>query len=231
VFDRRWVRCDADGGACTYIQEVASTDPETGPTYVIRADDLGYTLRLRVTADVNNDTLHNVLPQATEVDTAPSAVVTNRPLPSAPPGPPGGGPGGGGPGGGGAPDIVAPVITGVSLTKAKFVAGKGTTFNFRVSEPGSVRIVISKSTTGRKVGKTCKPKTRKNRRKKRCKYQKTVTTINRPSVAAGNVSIRFTGKIGKRKLAPGTYRATFIVRDAAGNTAKAVTLVFKIVRR
>ena len=49
------MRCDADGGACTYIQKVASTDPETGPTYVVRADDVGYTLRLRVEADVNND--------------------------------------------------------------------------------------------------------------------------------------------------------------------------------
>ena len=54
-FLRRWVRCDADGGACTYIQQVATTDPETGPTYVVRADDLGYTLRLRVIADVNGD--------------------------------------------------------------------------------------------------------------------------------------------------------------------------------
>ena len=54
-FSRRWMRCDADGTACTYIQQVATTDPETGPTYAIRADDLGYTLRMRVTADVNGD--------------------------------------------------------------------------------------------------------------------------------------------------------------------------------
>ena len=54
-FLRRWVRCDADGTACTYIQEVATTEPEDGPTYEVRADDVGYTLRLRVTADVNND--------------------------------------------------------------------------------------------------------------------------------------------------------------------------------
>ena len=95
-FRRRWVRCDADGRACTYIQKVASTDPETGSTYVVRADDLGYTLRLRVEADVNNDLtpdgLDNHLPHSVEVDTPPSAVVTYRPSPPVPPGPPRTGP-------------------------------------------------------------------------------------------------------------------------------------------
>ena len=101
------MRCDADGGACTYIQQVASTDPETGSTYVVRAGDLGYTLRLRVTADVNNDLtpdgIDNHLPHAVEVDTPPSAVVTARPVPGGPPPPPP-------PGGGGGPDTIAPVL-------------------------------------------------------------------------------------------------------------------------
>src|SRR4029077_6936522 len=43
-FLRRWVRCDADGTACTYIQKSGSTDPETGSTYTVRPEDLGYTL-------------------------------------------------------------------------------------------------------------------------------------------------------------------------------------------
>ena len=44
----------------------------------------------------------------------------------------------------------------------------------------------------------------------------------RRNQAAGNVSIPFSGKVGKRKLRPGTYTATFIVTDAAGNVSKAV---------
>ena len=111
------------------------------------------------------------------------------------------------------------------------MAGKGTTFQLRLSELGSVRVVITQSTRGRKVGKTCKPTTRKNRRKKACTFQKTITTISRSNQAAGNVSIPFSGKVGKRKLRPGTYKATFIVTDAAGNVSKASSLVFKIVRR
>ena len=85
-FQRRWVRCEADGTACTYIQEVASTDPETGSTYVVRPDDIGYTIRMRVTADVNGDFTDNPvddhLPQAVEIDTPPSAVVTTEARPA-----------------------------------------------------------------------------------------------------------------------------------------------------
>jgi hypothetical protein len=36
-FLRCWVRCDVAGGACPPIQQVSSTAPETGPTYVVRA--------------------------------------------------------------------------------------------------------------------------------------------------------------------------------------------------
>jgi hypothetical protein len=225
-FLRRWVRCEADGTGCTYIQQVASTDPETGSTYVVRAEDLGHTLRMRVTADVNNDLtpdgLDNHLPHAVEVDTPPSGVVTDKPVPAGPPAPP--------PGGGAAADTSPPVISGLSLSKTKFVAGKGTTFRFRISEPASVRIVISKPTAGRRVAKKCRPKTRKNRHRRKCTYFKTVTTIRRTTLPAGAVAIRFSGKIGKRKLRPGRYRATIIVTDAAGNVSRA-TVTFKIVRR
>jgi photosystem II stability/assembly factor-like uncharacterized protein len=239
-FRRRWVRCDADGAFCTYIQKVASTDPETGSTYVVREEDLGYTLRMRVEADVNNDLtpdgLDNHLPHSVEVDTPASAVVTYRPIPTVDSDPPPDGgtpaaPPGGGGGGGVAADTAAPVISALALTKKRFVAGRGTTFQLRVSERASVRVVISQPTRGRKVGKACKPTTRKNRRKKACTFQKTVTTIDRRNQAAGTVSIPFSGKVGKRKLRPGTYTATFIVTDAAGNVSRASSLVFKIVRR
>jgi hypothetical protein len=122
------------------------------------------------------------------------------------------------------------VISGVSLSKKTFVAGKLTTFKFLISEGASVRIVISRKTTGRKVGKKCKPKTRKNRHRRKCTFQKTLLTIRRQTLPAGAVSIPFNGKIGKRRLKPGRYLATIIVTDAAGNVARA-KVTFKIVRR
>ena len=226
-FLRRWVRCDAGGNACSYIQKVASTDPEDGSTYVVRDSDVGSTLRMRVTADVNNDLtpdgLDNHLPHAVEIDTPASAVVSFRPVP--------GQAGGGPPAGAGAADVTAPAISGLRLTKKAFAVGKSTTFKLRLSEPGSVRVVISRSARGRKVGKACRPQTRANRRRKACSYQKTLGTITRSGRPAGDLAIAFNGKLGKRRLSPGSYRATFVVTDAAGNRSKGTTLVFRIVRR
>jgi hypothetical protein len=241
-FLRRWVRCEADGGSCTYIQQVGSTDPETGPTYVIRPDDLGYTLRLRVTADVNGDLTpdgtDNHLPHAVEVDSAASAVVTERPIaiPILAPGGGGGADAGPGPGPGPGPGIIpvrdttAPKLSAVRLTKRSFVAGKGTAFRLTTSEAGTLRIVVTKPAKGRKVGARCKPQTKSNRRRKACTYAKVVTTIRR-SAAAGPVSLAFSGKVSGRKLAKGRYTATFVVTDAAGNVSKPVSLLFTIKRK
>ena len=149
-FLRRWVRCDADGGSCTYIQQVASTDPEAGPTYIVRADDVGYTDRhLRVKADVNNDLtpdgLDNHLPHSVEVDTPPSAVITTGP--SRPPPPP--------PGGGNQPDTAAPVLSALEADQDEVRRGQSrTTLQLRLSEPGTVRIVVARrSTAGARSGR------------------------------------------------------------------------------
>jgi hypothetical protein len=42
---------------------------------------------------------------------------------------------------------------------------------------------------------------------------------------------KFSGKIGKRRVRPGRYRATLVARDAAGNASKPKRLNFRVVRR
>jgi hypothetical protein len=44
------------------------------------------------------------------------------------------------------------------------------------------------------------------------------------------VRTRFSGRIGRRKLAPGRYRATLGATDAAGNRAAVRRVSFTIVR-
>ena len=226
VYEKTWHRCDADGGACSSpIYQDGTVDNETGSTYTIRPGDLGYTIRMRVTADVNGDTLHNAKPDEQYFDTPATPVVTHRPVPPPPggPAPPGNPPV--------TVDSIAPTILGASLSAASFTQGRGTTFVVRASEAGSVRIVISRATTGRLVRKRCRPLTRSNRRRKRCTYQKTITTLRRSFTAPGTVSVRFNGKVGRRVLAPGTYRATIVITDAAGNASKARVLTFKVRRK
>ncbi|HEV7774403.1 MAG TPA: hypothetical protein VGO48_14075 [Conexibacter sp.] len=237
-FSRRWVRCDASGGACTYIQRVGSTDPETGSTYVVRPGDLSYTLRMRVTAEVNGDIgdngIDDHLPHAVEVDTAPSAVVT------APPGSGGGGAGGGG-------DTLKPVVTRLAMTHKRFAVSaratavsarkrkrstvpKGTAFTFRLSERATVLIAIDRLAPGRKAGGTCRRPTRANRRRAACRRAVRAGTLTRRGLPAGRGSIPFTSRIGRRRLLPGTYRATVMASDAAGNVSKAATVAFVVVR-
>jgi hypothetical protein len=197
-FSRRWVRCDADGNACTYIQKPASTDPEDGSTYVVRPDDLGYTIRMRVTADVNGDIsddgIDNHLPHSVEVDTAQSAVVIERPV---------------GVGPGGVTDTDPPVIT-------KLRYKKGTGFLFALSEPASGVITVQRTLPGRKVGKKCKKPTRKNRKRKKCTRAKRAGRVAAPILAMGDNTVPFT-----KKLKPGSYRATLVATDLAQNKATA----------
>lgn len=235
-FQRRWLRCSTDGTSCSPIYKPGTVQTATDPTYQVQPADKGSVIRLRVTADVNGDLTDdgtdNHLPHAVEFDTAATAVITDPPATGGAGGGNGGGAGGNNGGGGQQPqsDAVAPVLAGVTLSKTKFVAGNGTVFSFTTTEAGKVRMVVTKATTGRKSKGICAPLTTKNRTKKKCTFQKVVTSLEQP-VGAGKGSLPFTGKVGKKKLAVGTYTATLVTFDAAGNASKPVAIRFTIKRR
>jgi hypothetical protein len=234
-FSRTWLRCDAGGGACTPIAG------ETGSIYLIRADDAGSTLRMRVRADVNGDLGNGGAddpPYAIEVDTAPTAVIAARPVPPVlqPPNPVP-------PGGGAAADTLAPVVSALKVTNKKFAvaapptalvarrAPKGTRFTFRLSEAATATLRIDRLLPGRKVGRACRKPTRTNRKAKRCLRPVKAGTLTRRNLKAGRVSIAFSGRIGKKKLRPGSYQVTVVAKDAAGNRSKPARATFRIVRR
>jgi hypothetical protein len=121
-------------------------------------------------------------------------------------------------------DTIAPNLTAASLTNKTFAVGpgatavtarkeakvkRGTTIRFTLSEAGSVSIAIQ-SVKKRKV--------------------KTIGTLTRTGKAGKN-SVKFTGRLGRKALAVGSYRAVVGATDAAGNKAKTKTLSFKIVKR
>ena len=158
---------------------------------------------------------------------------------------PGQGGGGGGGGGGGLVDRVAPrFLAGATFTPRRFRVAraatpttararkpvpKGSRVSYSLSEPAGVTIVIARPRTGRSVGRTCRRLTRSNRRRRHCTYYTTVGTLRRRALQGLN-RVAFSGRIGRRALAPGTYRATVTAKDAAGNTSRPSVASFAIVR-
>jgi hypothetical protein len=57
-----------------------------------------------------------------------------------------------------------------------------------------------------------------------------VGTLTRRGLPAGRAFVAFSGRIGRRKLGRGRYRAAVVASDAAGNASRAATVGFAVVR-
>jgi hypothetical protein len=139
-------------------------------------------------------------------------------------------------------DRTAPSISAFSLTNRRFrIAGRatpvsarrraplGTTFRYTLSEPATVTLTIKRALPGRRVGSSCRRPTRSNRNRRRCTRYVRAGVLTRRNKGPGRVSTPFTGRIGTRKLALGSYRATLGATDAAGNRATTRQTTFTIV--
>jgi streptogramin lyase len=154
--------------------------------------------------------------------------------------------GGGGGGGGGAADHFAPrflrgaafkpkrfrVAAGPTPTSAlvRRVTPKGSSLRYSLSEPSTVTIVIAQPRSGRRVGRTCRAPTRSNRRRPRCTRYVRVGKLKRRGLQGAN-TVKFTGRIGRKALKPGSYRATATAKDAAGNVSRPSVASFTIAAR
>jgi trimeric autotransporter adhesin len=106
---------------------------------------------------------------------------------------------------------------------------KGTTFSFQLDQPATVKVTIQRSTSGRLVHHRCRAASPRLRHRPRCRRTITLRTLTRSGHAGPN-RIAFSGRIGRRALATGRYRAVFTAIDAAGKST-AHALVFTIVGR
>ena len=153
------------------------------------------------------------------------------------------GPGGGGGGGGvvidtprfvrgpGVHSDAFPGGAGTTPTSARVrrVAPKGSALSYSLSERAMVSISDRATPAGRRVRRTCRAPTRSNRRNRRCTRHVTVGTLRRRGLQGAN-RVVFTGRIGRRALSPGSYRATATATDAAGNVSDPSIAAFTIVR-
>jgi hypothetical protein len=136
----------------------------------------------------------------------------------------GGGSGGGSGGGGSAPGAApgpaprAPIMSGLAVPRLR--SGKPGKFSYSLDKAASVVIAIERVQAGRKVGSACKKQTRKNRKQRACTLFTPVGKLSH-SGAAGKNTVRFSGKLAGRKLAPGVYRATGVATATAGKSGPA----------
>jgi DNA-binding beta-propeller fold protein YncE len=132
-------------------------------------------------------------------------------------------------------DVVKPVLSSVRVSpRAFFAAGPtsaaaktGTTFRYRLSEASRVSIAIDRVLPGRRVGRKCRPVTRRNRQKRHCTRYRRVGSLSQSGKRRLNRR-RFSGRLRGKALAPGVYRATLSATDAQKNRSKARTVRFRV---
>jgi hypothetical protein len=133
----------------------------------------------------------------------------------------------------------APSVRGLRLTRRVFRAARhgtsrasrartGTLIRYRLDAAARVKFTVERAAPGRKVGRSCRRRTRSNRHARRCTRYSRVPGSFGDAGSVGRNSLRFTGRMGGRKLRPGSYRLVAIGR-ASGKKGKPAYARFKIV--
>lgn len=106
----------------------------------------------------------------------------------------------------------------------------GTTFRFTLSARANVAVVLERQAQGRLVGRFCRRPARRLRRNLRCIRFVRAGKLTRGGMNAGRNSIAFSGRVGRKALRPGKYRARLRATNVGGASAWA-RVSFVVVRR
>jgi len=137
-------------------------------------------------------------------------------------------------------DTTKPVLSALSLSPSRFRAASsgpsvaavvGSTVSYGLSEAAAVQFRVERGLRGRRVGGRCVKPTRSNRRAKRCTRYSTLSGGFTHQGKAGSNKLKFSGRVGGRKLRPGSYRLRGVGRDPSGNESALRRSGFRIVRR
>jgi len=156
-----------------------------------------------------------------------------------------GGSGGNSTGGGvgtSAPAPLAPTVSSLTQSAAKWRAGsalarisralakppRGTTFSFTLNEAATTHLSFTRATDGRSVGGRCVAQTKRNRGKRACRRTITAGALTLQG-HAGSDRVRFEGRVSATgRLTPGRYTLT-LSATAGGLTSAPRSLTFTIV--
>lgn len=102
---------------------------------------------------------------------------------------------------------------------------------YRLSEAATTRFTVQRVEKGRRKGSTCQKPSPSNRSGAPCtRYVTIAGSFKHSGVSMKLNSLRFSGRIGGRRLAPARYRMRAVAKDAAGNASTAKTANFRILR-
>ena len=135
----------------------------------------------------------------------------------------------------------APRLTSLRLTPRRFKAARhgasivtrgktGALLTFRLTERAVVGFSVDRLRTGRKQHGRCRPASRSNRRGSGCTLWIAERGSFRISGKAGLNRLRFTGRLGRKALAPGSYRLDVRARDNTGRRGGLLRVAF-VIRR
>lgn len=123
------------------------------------------------------------------------------------------------------------IAAGQDVPKRARKAPLGTRFRFTLSAPAKLQIAIRRRASGLRSGRRCVAPTAtlKRRHAKRCTRTLTVGTLTRARALPGARTLAFSGRLGRRALAPRRYTAVLTASNGAGRS-NPVSLAFAIVR-
>jgi hypothetical protein len=132
----------------------------------------------------------------------------------------------------GSADEAAPALASLGVSPASFVARRGTSVVYHLSEAARVRFGVQRAVPGVRSRGRCLPlRGKPPAGAKRCTAYRVMKGSFSDVGEAGVNRVRFTGRLRGRSLAPGAYRLVAIARDAAGNGSRARQRTFRIIRR
>lgn len=122
-----------------------------------------------------------------------------------------------------------PVLSSLKVSPKRFKrASKKARFRYRLNEKATVTLRVYKSSNGRKVGKSCRKQTSKNRKRSKCtRWVRVGSTLTHRGKVGAN-SLTFKGKVKRRVLRRGNYRVTAFAVDSARGKSALKTARFRV---
>jgi hypothetical protein len=137
--------------------------------------------------------------------------------------------------------VPALTLSGVTLKRHRFLVSgrtaratgkarsRGTVLRYNLSEPATLSVTLQRRLLGRRKGSSCVAATQRLARAKRCVRFVRVGRLVHASHAGQN-TLPFSGRVGRRALRPGAYRAVVQATAGAGRRSLSVRIAFVILR-